>query len=336
MQEQQFGLAFRKQTDIATANTAAQIWTLRKTNAQLPIPTLQTESDAAEYGKGHPYPEQVFLTAWRSSGTVEKYLSAEIAAWAMAFGLGKVVKSGTSPNFTYTCTPLNPSAGDPDELPYFTTVAQIRPGTTPAADYAVIGCAVNSWRITLGSGPGRENAKIAVDYVGSGRFASPSTITLPTALSEKLLLSPSLTFSAHGTDYITAKRLLSLEATWTNNINVDQGYYPGSGTQNGASVAGRLLFGVQAATLRFTAMLAQPTPELDRLKTQTEGTATVGLSYDTNNSLSITYHRAVISAIEFSEADGFAVVQCDITPLYDATNGLLTAVAKCGVDNIGS
>ena len=30
--------------------------------------------------------------------------------WAMAFGLGKVTKTGTAPNFTYTCTPLNPSA----------------------------------------------------------------------------------------------------------------------------------------------------------------------------------------------------------------------------------
>ena len=26
-----------------------------------------------------------------------------MAAWAMCFGLGKVVKSGTTPNFIYTC-----------------------------------------------------------------------------------------------------------------------------------------------------------------------------------------------------------------------------------------
>ena len=28
----------------------------------------------------------------------------------MAFGLGKVVKSGSTPNFTYTCPPLNATA----------------------------------------------------------------------------------------------------------------------------------------------------------------------------------------------------------------------------------
>jgi len=336
MQEQQFGLAFRKQTNIATANPEAHMWRLRKTNAQLPIPTLQTESDAAEYGKGHPYAEQVFLTAWRSGGTLEKYLSAEIAAWAMAFGLGKVVKSGTNPNFTYTCTPLNPTAGDADELPYFTTVAQIRPGGSPAADYAVVGCAVNSWQITLGSGPSRENSKITIEYVGSGRFNQPSGITLPTTLTEKFLSNGSLTFSAHGTDYIATRRLLTLEAGWQNNLMVEQGYYPGSGSQNGAAVSGRILFGVQAATLKFRAMIAQPTPEIQRLQNQTEGTATLTLTYDTNNSLSITYHRAVVRSIEFTEADGFAVVDCEIEPLYHSTNGILTAVAKCNVDNIGA
>lgn len=337
MQEQQFGLAFRPQTDIATANVNTAFWRLRKTNAQLPIPSLQTEDDAAEYGKGNPYAEQVFPVAWRSGGSMEKYLSAEIAAWAMAFGLGKSVKSGTAPNFTYTCTPLNPSNGtDLAELPYFTVASQIRPGGSAAADYAVIGCAVNSWQISLGSGPGRENSKITVEYAGSGRFAEPSGITLPaSSLTEKLLLSSSLTFSAHGTDYITARRLLSLEVGWQNNLMVDQGYYPGSGTQNSAAVAGRLLFGAQAATLRFTALLEPSAPEFGRLKQQTEGTAVITLTYDANNSLTLTFHRAVISSIDFAETDGFATVACEVTPLWHSTNGLLTAVAKCNVDNIG-
>jgi hypothetical protein len=43
----------------------------------------------------------------------------------MAFGLGKVVKTGTAPSFTYTCTPLNPAAGDAAELPFFSFIEQI-------------------------------------------------------------------------------------------------------------------------------------------------------------------------------------------------------------------
>src|SRR5512141_1923455 len=86
----------QKQTDIATANTAGQMWQLRKLNAALGNPKLNTENDAEEVGKGHEFPVQSFQTAWDGGGTLEKYLGAEIGAWALAFGLGKVVKSGST------------------------------------------------------------------------------------------------------------------------------------------------------------------------------------------------------------------------------------------------
>ncbi|GIW55497.1 MAG: hypothetical protein KatS3mg082_1901 [Nitrospiraceae bacterium] len=108
MQEIQICFGKQKQADIATANTGVQMWQLRKLNAALANPKLNTENDAEEFGKGHEFPTQSFQTSWDVNGTLEKYLSAEIGAWAMAFGLGKVVKSGTTPNFTYTCTPLFP------------------------------------------------------------------------------------------------------------------------------------------------------------------------------------------------------------------------------------
>ena len=112
----------QKQTDIATANTSGQMWQLRKLNAALANPKLNTENDAEEFGKGHEFPVQSFQTSWDAGGTLEKYLGAEIGAWAMAFGLGKVVKSGTTPNFTYTCTPLFPANGDAAELGFRTPV----------------------------------------------------------------------------------------------------------------------------------------------------------------------------------------------------------------------
>ena len=83
-----------KRTDIATANLVANIWQLKKLNAGLANPKLNTESDAEEFGKGHEFATQVFKTSWDIAGAFEKYLSSDIAAWAMAFGLGKVVKSG--------------------------------------------------------------------------------------------------------------------------------------------------------------------------------------------------------------------------------------------------
>ena len=88
LQELLVGFGFGKQTDIATANTAPTIWRLRKLNASMANPKLATENDAQEYGKGHEFATQTFKTSWDVAGSLEKYLGAEIGAWAMCFGLG--------------------------------------------------------------------------------------------------------------------------------------------------------------------------------------------------------------------------------------------------------
>ena len=93
LQEVQICFGFGKQTDIATANLVAAMWRLKKLNAQLANPKLNTENDAEEYGKGHEFATQTFKTSWDIGGTLEKYLSAEIAAWAMAFISACVVRT---------------------------------------------------------------------------------------------------------------------------------------------------------------------------------------------------------------------------------------------------
>ena len=205
LQEIQICFGKGKQTDIATAQAAANMWQLKKLNAALANPKLNTENDAKEYGKGHEFPTQTFKTSWDVGGTLEKYLSAEIAAWAMAFGLGKVVKSGTTPNFTYTCTPPNPANGDAVELPFFSFVEQIRPGAGVVLDRMAVGCAVESWQLSIGSGPGRANSKINVEFAGSGKLTEPSGIVIPAATAEKLLPSASLALSINGVDYVTTR-----------------------------------------------------------------------------------------------------------------------------------
>ena len=133
LQEVQICFGKKKQADIATAQVAADMWRFSKLNAALINPKLATENDAEEYGKGHEFPSATYKTAWDVGTTLEKYLSAEIGAWAVAFGLGKVVKSGAGP-YVYTCTPLMPSAGDAAELPYLSYVEQIRPGAGVVLD----------------------------------------------------------------------------------------------------------------------------------------------------------------------------------------------------------
>ena len=329
----------QKQTDIATANSAVQMWQLRKLNAALANPKLNTENDADEFGKGLEFPTQSFQTSWDAGSTIEKYLSAEIAAWAMAFSLGKVVKSGTTPNFTYTCTPLFPAAGDAAELPYFSFVEQIRPGAGIVLDRMAVGCAIEGWTISIGSGPGRANSKINIDFVGSGKLTEPSGIVVPAATLEKLLPSASLALAINGVNYVSNKNIVSLETSWKNNILMDAGFFPGSGFQTpgdatSGAIRGRLEFGKRQGTLRFTARFENGSTELTKLKSQTTGTAVITLTYDANNSLQITWEKVSFATAEVGETDGIVTVAVECLPMYDSTNGIISAVAKCGVDSI--
>jgi hypothetical protein len=327
-----------KQSAIATANAVGGIWCLNKLNASMAIPKLNTENDAPEFGKGHEFAANVYKTSWDVSGAIEKYLSAEFAAWVMSFGLGKSVKTGTTPNWIYTCTPLDPVT-DGIELPYFSFIEQIRPGASVVIDHMAVGCAIEDWTLTVGSGPGRANSKLTANFIGCGKDTEPSGITLPAATAEKLLPSSSLTCTINGVDYVTNKNIVSLEATWKNNLRGDDGFYPGSGFQTDATPAsgairGRLETGDREAGFTFSARFEHDSDELTKLKAQTEGTAVCSLTFDSNSNLTLTYHRVAFSVVELEDTNGIVTVKVTCTPLWHTSNHLLTVVAKCTVDKI--
>ena len=166
----------------------------------------------------------------------------------------------------------------------------------------VVGCCVEGWTITVGSGPGRANSKINIEFVGSGKLTEPSGITVPAITLEKLLPSASLTLTINGVDYVTNKNIVSLETAWKNNIRMDAGFYPGSGFQTTGDA--------------------------------TTGTAVIHLQFDTNNSLDITWQKVAFATAEVGETDQIVTVAVEATPIYDTTNGIITAVAKCNVDAI--
>jgi hypothetical protein len=76
--------------------------------------------------------------------------------------------------------------------------------------------------------------------------------------------------------------------------------------------------------------------ELAKLKSQTEGTAVIVLSFDANNSLTLTYQRLTFSMVDLGDTGGIVTVQVTCLPMWHVTNGLLTAVAKCNTDSISS
>jgi hypothetical protein len=202
-----------------------------------------------------------------------------------------------------------------------------------------VGCVVEGWTISIGSGPGRANSKITVEFVGSGKYIEPSGITMPAATVEKLLPSASLALTINGVNYVSNKNIVSLETSWKNNVRLDGGFFPGSGFQtpgDGASgaIRGRLEFGNRQGTLRFVARFENGSTELTKLRQQTAGTAVISLAYDTNNSLELTWHKVSFATAEVGETDGIVTVSVDCLPMWDETNGVVSAVAKCGVDGI--
>jgi hypothetical protein len=70
------------------------------------------------------------------------------------------------------------------------------------------------------------------------------------------------------------------------------------------------------------------------LKSQATGTAVIGLTYDANNSLDITWQKVSFATAELGETDGIVTVSVDCLPMWDTTSGIVSAVAKCGVDSI--
>ena len=340
LQEVQICFGFGKQTDIATANLVAAMWRLKKLNAQLANPKLNTENDAEEYGKGHEFADdhvQDFVGHRRHAGKVPERGDGCVGH-VLRLGQGRQERHRAR-NWVYTCTPLIPANGDATELPYFSFVEQIRPGAGSVIDRLLTGCAVEGWTISIGSGPGRANSKISVEFQGCGKLTEPSAITMPAATVEKLLPSASLTLTINGVDYVTNKNIVSLETSWKNNIRMDAGFYPGSGFQTSGdattgAIRGRLEFGNRAGALKFVARFDHNSTELTLLKAQTTGTAVIHLQFDTNNSLDITWQKVAFATAEVGETDQIVTVAVEATPIYDATNGIITAVAKCNVDAI--
>ena len=172
------------------------------------------------------------------------------------------------------------------------------------------------------------------------RWASSSNaITRPAPTVEKLLQAASLALTINGTNYVSSKRIVSLEMTWRNNLRLDAGFFPGSGFQtpgdgSSGAIRGRLECGARVATLNFTARFEDGSDELTKLKNQTTGTATIQLTFDADNDLLLTFHQLSFKVATVNETDGLVTVAVECQPQYHPTNGLLTAVAKCNTDGI--
>ena len=326
--ETKIGVGFIEQTDLNTPNTAAEIWSFLITNNNPFTITPNTENDANDIGKGDEFPTQVFPVSMDVTGRLEKQISSQAAAWAFAFGLGKVTKTAAGTGSTYKCEPTDPAVACID-LPPFTAVEQIRPGGVPPfLDRALVGCVITGFTLSLESGPGRNNARLAIDIAGTGKVITPSTIVIPASTTEDFLNAASATINVQGIDYVLSKSFISAEITWNVNPRLDTGYYPGSGVDaNGYALRGRMEYSARAAGMTFVARAAPGSPEFNALLARTEGSTVVTLAGATigagpeKHGIRVEFPRSTISAAQNGDADGLVTINCTVTPLKHATLG---------------
>lgn len=339
LRETRLCIGVKKQSALQTPLVAADCVTIMKTNPALFALDLRTESDAPWIGKDDEFATQNFLTNWDVSGPIEGYLSSLKAALIAAFALGKVVMTPVSgTGFNYVITPMDPVT-DEIEMPATTIVETIRQGASDVIDRALVGMCCEEFSIELNSGPGLQNARISSTWVGCGKSVEPSTITIPAKTTEYLLPGYSVTLTIIGDDYVTAKSIQSASFRWKNNMRLDSGFYPGSGSSDGAQIRGRMEHGDRECAMSVVARFANGSTELAKVKAQTEGTMVLtvtgavigGTVY---HDLTITLHRVVYRSAVIGDADGIVTVAIEVLPMKHVSNGLVTIEVNTDVEDI--
>jgi hypothetical protein len=342
IQELRTAIGFNKAVDLVTPLLAPSLWALRQTSRGVLTPQVGWEDDAAELGKGDSWASERFPTGLDLNFPWEGYLTSENASMLAAFGLGKVASVAAGTGWTHTCTPVVQSV-DGIDMPSTTLVQAIRQGAGVVTDYAFPGVCLEEFSISLKTGLGRQNATMRSTWVGTGQYVKPSGIIIPALYREHSMNAMSAsTITIQAQDYKTTHKFISLDMGWKNNIRLDSGYFPGSGTQvvtEGAPVfgiRGRMRRGDPTATLSYSAEFVNGSTELDILLAGTEGTAQVTLAGavigagPNTHKVDLQWARVGFQAVPISDTDGIVTcaVQCTVMKDYTLSKILTMAVTN--------
>jgi hypothetical protein len=343
IQEVQTAFGFKKQSALQTPLTAADMWTLSQTNQDVMLPEMTYESNKDDMGKGTPFATQLFPLTARSGGSWNARLSSENAAMAGVFGIGLTSKTAAGSGWKYTCSVGTTFAALETDMPTTTVVQACRQGANDVFDFALVGMALEEFSIDLKRGVDRNTAVLNTQWIGCGKFASPSTIPLPAATTEHSLnIGGATAITILGTNYVSNLRFLEGQFRWKNNIPVDDNYVPGGGTQNGFNIMGRMRRGVPEAGFRMTVEVVDGSTEWAAFLAQSTGTvvltiegATIGAGPE-KHKLSITLHQVQFRTHKWTSANGLiaADIECDVQ--LHSTNGILTYEAVTTQNDIGT
>lgn len=336
-QDFRMAIGFKKQSALQTPLVVGDMWSLRFTSQEPPNVEFVNDDDAQDLGKG-VYVTQVFPSHINVPGGINGRLTSEWAAMLTCFGFGKTTKTAAGSGFKYTCVAPNFST-DGLEMPSTGIVAQIPEGGGTVTDKHLVGMACEEFGFQLNSGPGRDNAQFTSTWIGSGKFVSPSTITIPAFATEHPLNAGGIaTLTIIGIDYLSNARFISFNFGLKNNIR--QGYFPGSGSQNNYQLQGRMRRGTPQITCTARVEAAAGSAEEANLLAQTEGTAVMTLNGAVIGAgpevhqLKITLHRVTTKAAKIGQEDNIVTYDVDLSPMQHSTNGVVTTEVTCEKDAI--
>lgn len=330
------GIGLVDQADLTTVNANSEFIRPTKINRALAAVPLNTESNAEDLGKDDEFETQSFITNWDMTDTWEMDLTSEMAAWAASFCLGTSVDSAPAVGaYRHTATPQSTGI----DLPSF-SICEKLPSDGSYLDRVMIGNVIQGFTVQLNSGVGRQNAKLLVDIVGTGKMTEPSSVTLPSVTTLHRLNAASATITINGTNYVTGGNIISCEFGFRNNVRLDQAFYPGSGVQSGGQIRGRMEHGDREIFLRFVARLRTSEDAFTKITNQTTGTAAITLqgaliTGSTYHDMSATFHQVVFGSAVVAEDNGIATVQVECRVQKHTSNGTLTMYATNELPLVG-
>ena len=165
---------------------------------------------------------------------------------------------------------------------------------------------------------------------------------IPPVVSEHFLNAAGATITINGIDYVLSQSFISLEFRWNNNVRLDTGIYPGSGTQNGYAVRGRMEYGIREFTLNFVARAQKGSIEYNNLINQVEGPASFGVTGAQlgtgagTHGFNISMPRTILNAVVNGDDNNIVTVQCGVTALQptDGVTPIITMTATTETDAI--
>lgn len=331
------------QAAIDNSTPAAEMVRLRLDNDDIPQIIFNDENDANDKGKGTPFPTEVFPDTAQGQFLWNYFTTSQNLAILGVKGIGGVTKTAAGAGWLYTCD-ANVSLCADDEMPYSTVAAQICPGASVVHDQSLVGVALEEFTLSFTRGTGRGTSSMRSTWIGSGRHTTPSGLTLPAAYSEKLVKAAGATaITILGTNYVSTKNFRSLEFTWKNNIDVNEGYGPGSGQlASGHALIGKLVRGNPVCTCRYTALFVNGSTELTDYLARTEGTLSIIMQGDVigagpeRHQLEIAGPRVQFANTRLGSENGKVVVQTDVTFLQHAVNGYMQYKVTTDLNNIGT